>query len=101
MVRLIGITPQPCNSCYMFVPQMYLCVNFNRRATMRPNSQGLKHKSSHDTEREFGGTLGELQQSCDALLYITVHPLSFYVRCCALYVTKNYTLNSRKCRNSY
>uniref|UniRef100_A0A671TQD4 Delta(14)-sterol reductase TM7SF2 n=1 Tax=Sparus aurata TaxID=8175 RepID=A0A671TQD4_SPAAU len=27
---------------------------------MRPNSQGLKHKSSHDTEREFGGTLGAI-----------------------------------------
>uniref|UniRef100_A0A3Q4HH35 Delta(14)-sterol reductase TM7SF2 n=1 Tax=Neolamprologus brichardi TaxID=32507 RepID=A0A3Q4HH35_NEOBR len=25
---------------------------------MRPNSQALKHKLSHDSEREFGGTLG-------------------------------------------
>ena len=25
---------------------------------MRPNSQALKHRSSHDTEREFGGALG-------------------------------------------
>uniref|UniRef100_A0A3B4UUZ9 Delta(14)-sterol reductase TM7SF2 n=1 Tax=Seriola dumerili TaxID=41447 RepID=A0A3B4UUZ9_SERDU len=25
---------------------------------MRPNSQAAKHRSSHDTEREFGGTLG-------------------------------------------
>uniref|UniRef100_A0A8C2WK91 Delta(14)-sterol reductase TM7SF2 n=1 Tax=Cyclopterus lumpus TaxID=8103 RepID=A0A8C2WK91_CYCLU len=27
---------------------------------MRPNSQALKHGSSHDTEREFGGALGAL-----------------------------------------
>ncbi|KAE8287943.1 Delta(14)-sterol reductase [Larimichthys crocea] len=27
---------------------------------MRPNSQELKRKSSHDTEREFGGTLGAI-----------------------------------------
>lgn len=29
---------------------------------MRPNSQALKHKLSHDSEREFGGTLGKSQQ---------------------------------------
>ena len=30
---------------------------------MRPNSQAPKHRSSHDTEREFGGALGKSQQS--------------------------------------
>lgn len=30
---------------------------------MRPNSQAHKLKSSHGTEREFGGTLGESQQT--------------------------------------
>lgn len=28
---------------------------------MRPNSQALKQRSLHETEREFGGTLGESQ----------------------------------------
>ncbi|KAF3841331.1 hypothetical protein F7725_007193 [Dissostichus mawsoni] len=32
----------------------------NRRPIMKPNSQGLKQRPSHDTEREFGGTLGAL-----------------------------------------
>uniref|UniRef100_A0A7N6FM75 Delta(14)-sterol reductase TM7SF2 n=1 Tax=Anabas testudineus TaxID=64144 RepID=A0A7N6FM75_ANATE len=27
---------------------------------MRPNNQALKHRLSHDTEREFGGTLGAI-----------------------------------------
>ncbi|XP_010779836.1 delta(14)-sterol reductase-like [Notothenia coriiceps] len=32
----------------------------NRRPIMKRNSQGLKQRPSHDTEREFGGTLGAL-----------------------------------------
>lgn len=79
--RLIGFNPRPCNYCYMFVPHMYLRVYFNRKATMRPNSQGLKHKSSHDTEREFGGTLGELPQSRTSL---TLHHCASTVILCKM-----------------
>lgn len=38
---------------------------------MRPNTQASKHRSSHDTEREFGGALGESQWS--ALLRRLLH----------------------------
>lgn len=63
---------------------------------MRPNSQALKHKSSHDTEREFGGTLGESQQSRPPYSgAITIHPLSFHLRRFGLYITVNPTLRSK------
>ncbi len=65
---------------------------------MRPNSQSLKHKSSHDTEREFGGTLGESQQSRPSYPgAIATHPLSFYLRRFALYITMNPTLYGKMC----
>lgn len=58
---------------------------------MRPNSQAFKHKSSHDTEREFGGTLGESEQP--DLPSITLLPLPFYLNP----LTMNSTLYSNKC----
>lgn len=60
---------------------------------MKPNSQVLKNRSSHDTEREFGGTLGESQQARPPYPgAIVIQPPIFCLRCFSLYITMNSTL---------
>ncbi len=52
--------------CYLNVfilTEINLPERFCRSSTMNPSSQAFKHKTSHDTEREFGGTLGESEQT--------------------------------------
>lgn len=52
---------------------------------MKPNSQAHKLKSSHGTEREFGGTLGESQQTKPPSRHHDMHPMSCSRRFTSIY----------------
>lgn len=63
------------NVMYIWNLLHYFC----RGPIMRPSSQTHKNKSSHGTEREFGGTLGELRQTestSTSSQYISVRPIN-------------------------
>lgn len=77
------------NSIAMVLPSISFVLNvmyiwnllhyFCRGPIMRPSSQTHKNKPSHGTEREFGGTLGELQQTkstSTSSQYISVWPIN-------------------------
>lgn len=67
---------------------------------MRPNSQAYKHKSSHGTEREFGGTLGESQQTRPPLYVITIYIQCLFQDVLPPYITMNSTFLGLKIMNA-